>query len=125
MGEIYLNKLSEKSANWLSARQLTVASNIANADTPGFKALNVKEMGKVGSGFDTLVRTHTNHMSSAAGSASGVETYQEEAWEVDHAGGSVSLPREMLKISEISTAYKLNTSVMKSFHRMVISVFGS
>jgi flagellar basal-body rod protein FlgB len=126
MGEIYLSKLSANNANWLSARQSIVASNIANANTPGFKALDVKQMAEVESNtFKALVRTHKNHIEAAAGPASGIGSTKEEPWEVYHSGGNVSLPREMLKASEIATSYKLNTAVMKSFQRMVISVFGS
>ena len=40
MSEIYLNKLSADNANWLSVRQSLVSSNIANAKTSGYKALD-------------------------------------------------------------------------------------
>ena len=38
-----------------------------------------------------------------------------------HSGNSVSLEKEMIKASEVNRSYKLNTSVVKAFHRMLIT----
>ncbi len=125
MSEIYLDKISADRANWLSVRQSLVSSNIANSNTNGYKALDVKDMDTASNGFSTMMRTHSGHIQAGVGSAAGVGTEEETPWEINHSGGTVSLPQEMIKSGEIASAYQLNTSVMKSFHRMVISVFGS
>lgn len=125
MSEIYLDKLSADRANWLSVRQSLISSNIANSNTNGYKALDVKNMDVASNGFTTMMRTQSGHIQAGVGSAAGVGIEEETPWEINHSGGTVSLPQEMIKSGEVASAYQLNTSVMKSFHRMVISVFGS
>ena len=41
MGPVQLFELASQQAHWLSARQVAVAENIANANTPGYKAADV------------------------------------------------------------------------------------
>jgi flagellar basal-body rod protein FlgB len=41
MSVIHLFDLASQQARWLSARHIAVASNIANANTPGYKAADV------------------------------------------------------------------------------------
>ena len=125
MSEIYLNKLSSDNAYWLSVRQALISGNIANANTPGFKAMDVKPMDENGVSFTTMMRTHENHLVGSSSDSNGIGIKQDDVWGVNHSGGSVSLPKEMIKAGEVASAYQLNTSVIKSFHRMVISVFGA
>ncbi len=125
MSEIFLNKLSADNANWLSVRQSLVSSNIANAKTHGYKALDVKEMSEASNSFSSMVRTHERHIQAGVGTSAGIRIERETPWETNHSGGTVSLPQEMIKAGEVASAYQLNTSVMKSFHRMFISVFGN
>lgn len=125
MADIYINTLSADNAKWLSVRQSLIAGNIANVNTPGFKALDVKAMDESGSQFSKLIATNDRHISASSTSAGGVAIENGSPWESYISGGNVSLPQEMLKANEVSSAFQLNTSVMKSFHRMVISVFGT
>lgn len=126
MSEIYLSKLAGSNANWLSVRQTLIAGNVANSSTPGYKSVDVKPFSDAmkSTGLSAS-RTHTMHLVSSSGSAGGVGTQLEDSWETYHSGANVSLPQEMIKSGEVSTAYQLNTSVMKSFHRMVVSAFGT
>lgn len=125
MSEIYLDKISADRANWLSVRQSLISGNIANANTYGYKALDVKDMNAASNGFSSMMRTHNGHLGAGVGSVEGVGIEEQTPWEINHSGGTVSLPQEMIKSGEVASAYQLNTSVMKSFHRMVISVFGN
>lgn len=125
MSEIYLGKLAGTHSEWLGVRQNLIASNVANANTPGYKAKDVKEMNEGQALFSNMVQTHQQHLASGIGNVAGVGTATEDSWEIYHSGGNVSLPQEMMKAGEVATSYQLNTTVMKSFHRMVIAVFGN
>lgn len=125
MAEIYLSALAKDNSNWLSARQSLIAGNVANANTPGFRSQDVKPMNESGNLFSNLARTNDSHLYSGIGNVSGVGTTSDDTWEVFHSGGNVSLPQEMMKAGEVAGAFQLNTAVMKSFHRMVVSVFGN
>ena len=125
VSEIYLSKLAGDQSKWLSVRQSLIASNVANANTPGFNTVDVKPMDESALSFTNLVRTNDRHLASGIGNVSGVGTERDSTWEIFHSGGNVSLPQEMMKADEVAGAYQMNTTVMKSFHRMVVSVFGN
>lgn len=125
MAEVYLSGLAQAHANWLSVRQNVIAGNIANANTPGFKAREVSPFQDGQSNFANMVATSSNHVSSGVANAAGYKLTGEKPWDVYHAGGTVNLAREMMKSGDVATAFELNTAVMKSFHRMVITAFGS
>ena len=42
MGPIHLFNVTSRANHWLTVRQSTIAENVANANTPGFKAQDVK-----------------------------------------------------------------------------------
>ncbi len=125
MSDIFINQLSSSHANWLSVRQSLIAGNIANANTPGFKAQDVKALDLVTNQFSNLIQTNERHMSRSSNNAAGITVQNSKSVEIFHSGGNVSLPMEMMKASEVATSFQLNTSVMKSFHRMVIAAFGT
>ena len=125
MGDLYLDKLSATNANWLSVRQSLISSNVANANTYGYKALDVKAMDDSSSPFRTMMQTQSNHIQTGIQNSAGVGIEEDVTWEITHSGNTVSLPQEMVKAGEVANGYQLNTSVMKSFHRMVLTVFGT
>ena len=40
LSDIYLFQVASQKSHWLSARQTAVAENVANASTPGYRALD-------------------------------------------------------------------------------------
>ena len=47
MSPIYLLELASQQAQWLSARQRITAANIANANTPEYKAMDIQPFAEV------------------------------------------------------------------------------
>jgi flagellar basal-body rod protein FlgB len=107
---------------WLAVRQNAIAGNIANANTPGFRAQDVQP-------FDVALEqarldvaaTQSGHLSSGPPGVPAVELRRGDPWEVTHSGNNVSLEQELLKAGEVNRAYRLNTSVAKVFHRMILT----
>ncbi len=122
MSDIYLFGLSSRRAEWLSQRQTVIAENVANANTPGYRAKDV-------SAFTTVMETtkldlaasRANHLVASAGREFGVDEGRQTPWDITHSGNSVSLEQEMLKAGEISRDYALDTSIAKAFHRMYLT----
>jgi flagellar basal-body rod protein FlgB len=46
---------------------------------------------------------------------------REQPWEVSYSGNNVSLEQELIKAGEVNRAFRLNTSVAKAFHRMLLT----
>jgi flagellar basal-body rod protein FlgB len=108
--------------NWLAVRQTAVAGNIANANTPGFRAQDVQpfEMA-VEQARLAMAATQPGHLSSGPPDAPAMEVRRENPWEITHSGNNVSLEQELLKAGEVNRAFRLNTSVAKAFHRMILT----
>jgi|GraSoiStandDraft_59_1057299.scaffolds.fasta_scaffold546959_2 flagellar basal-body rod protein FlgB len=122
MTPIHLFNVVSQHNRWLSARQVTIAGNVANANTPGYKAVDVQpfEMA-VDQARLAMTATQPAHMTPPDSAAAATGVRNEEPWEVTHTGNSVSLEQELIKAGDVNRAYRLNTSVAKAFHRMILS----
>lgn len=122
MGSVYLFDLASRQAQWLSVRQATISGNIANANTPGFKARDVEPFADV---LDktklAMAATTVGHMGFDAAHVRSAKIKKSESWDIMHSGNSVSIEQEMAKAGEISREHSLNTSIVKAFHRMVLA----
>jgi flagellar basal-body rod protein FlgB len=123
MSSIHLFGLASQHNNWLSTRQALLAGNVANVNTPGYKAVDLQPFEAVlESTKMQLTVSQPGHMAvdpSVTAATSEAET--EQGWEIFHSGGNVSVEQELLKASEINRAYTLNTNVVKAFHKMLMS----
>ncbi|MBI1867231.1 MAG: flagellar basal body rod protein FlgB [Methylocystis sp.] len=119
MEPVYLFNLVDQQRSWLSARQALVAQNIANANTPAYRAVDVMPFAKV-LDHSALQMASANpmHLQMSASDANPVSSKEKETWEVSYSGNSVSLEQEMMKSGDIRGAFSLDTSIMKAFHGM-------
>ncbi|MBV2144328.1 flagellar basal body rod protein FlgB [Falsochrobactrum sp. TDYN1] len=123
MSSIHLFDLAARQAQWLSVRQATVAGNVANANTPHFKARDVQPFADVLDKTQlTMAATNPQHLEVEANGIAGVRMRPEDVGEQTHSGNTVDVEQEMMKAGEIAREYSLNTSIVKSFHRMMMSV---
>jgi flagellar basal-body rod protein FlgB len=122
MSVIHLFDLASQQARWLSARHIAVASNIANVNTPGYKAADVPPFETaVNASSVALITTNPLHIGTDPLSAEPVSIRGEgHPWEVSHSGNSVSLEQELLKSGEVMSAYSLNRAVTKAFGQMLM-----
>lgn len=122
MGPLYLFELASSQARYLELRQSTIATNVANANTPGFKARDVEPFNKVLDSTPVrLAITSPSHMQLSAAESDTRATAKKDSWDVVHSGNSVSLEQEMIKGSDVSRDYSMNSAVVRSFHRMLLS----
>ncbi len=123
MSSIHLFDLAARQAQWLSVRQATVAGNVANADTPDFRARDVQPFADVLDKTQlTMAATSPLHLESGADGIAGARLRPDDITEQTHSGNTVDVEQEMMKAGEIAREYSLNTSIVKAFHRMMLSV---
>ncbi len=119
-----LNKLTlfgmvKKRMDWLTQRQEVLSQNIANADTPGYKARDLK-----GVDFKRLIgrqRRSLNMATTEPGHITGREKRETEfgdeksrkPYETAINGNSVVLEEQMAKINETGIAHRLATQLYK------------
>jgi len=124
MHTVNLFKLAEVHNSWLASRQVAVASNVANADTPGYAAIDVVPFAEtLRQQATSMLRTDVRHLKTghAAGGGADAPVQPSLVWETKESGNSVSIEQELLKAQEIRKSYSLNTSIMRSFQRMVLA----
>jgi len=123
MSSIHLFDLAARQAQWLSVRQATVAGNVANANTPDFRARDVQPFADVLDKTQlTMAATSPLHLEAAADGIAGARLRPDDITEQTHSGNTVDVEQEMMKAGEIAREYSLNTSIVKAFHRMMLSV---
>ncbi|MBB2752761.1 UNVERIFIED_ORG: flagellar basal-body rod protein FlgB [Rhizobium aethiopicum] len=125
MQPIQLFDLASRQAEWLTIRQQVVAGNIANANTPKFRAKDVTPFDAVLDKSDiTMARTNPAHLSGNDFSASGDIDVKDAALDqeigVQESGNTVGLAEELSKSGDIKRQYDLNTSLVSSFNRMML-----
>jgi flagellar basal-body rod protein FlgB len=114
--------------SYLSERQNVIAQNIANANTPGYEAMDVKKPS-----FNDLVRgtsgvqptkTHSGHMTMNSGSVSFTQEYAKKSFDVTPTGNSVVLDEQLLKMAETAHDYQATTALYKKMGSLVKTALG-
>jgi flagellar basal-body rod protein FlgB len=111
---LYTNRvgnLTSKALDFHAQRMLMINSNIANAETPGYKAVDMApfeaRLKEAMQPAAPLIRTDARHMQGATDNLDTVmpETVvSEEPGRLD--GNNVNLDKEMINMTQVSTMYQ-------------------
>lgn len=119
---MYLFEIASRHMMWLSERQMVTASNIANADTPGYRARDVNSFSSyLDQPSPGLAATSPLHMSLPAEEAASSGRTAGDSWGSAHSGNNVSLEKELMTAGSSSRMMSLDTSLTRSFHRMLLA----
>jgi flagellar basal-body rod protein FlgB len=122
MTPVHLFNVVSQHNGWLSVRQSAIAGNVANANTPGYKAQDVAPFeAAVEQARLAMSATEPGHLTPPAGGAQAPAARAEPAWEVTHSGNNVNLEQELIKAGEVNRAFRLNNGIVKAFHRMILA----
>jgi flagellar basal-body rod protein FlgB len=103
--------------NWLGERQKVLAQNVANADTPGYVARDIRPFefrvsGATGRGRIGLAQSNSAHAGgSESGMAQGGLTAKQK--ETTLSGNSVTLDHELMKSADTAMDYQLVTNLYR------------
>ena len=95
--------LTAKALDLLSLRQGVIQSNIANMETPGYKAKDVMKKAVTQQG--ELAQTNNKHIAASAGSSV-------KAGKIVQGNSPVDIDEEMLKLSENQLMYQITTRII-------------
>ena len=115
---VQLFQLASFQADYLSARQAALTSNIANANTPGYRAVDVTPFEKVLKNSTSAVSVTNPRHIPIGGSDSTFGTQARAQTSRLPSGNTVQVEDELIKSNEVRQAFELNTAIVKSFHRM-------
>ncbi len=114
--------LAARQASWLLARENLVAQNVANANTPGYRAADLKPFeGALQAATLRLTKTSSGHLETDESDAEpATDDVSDSKSETFLSGNDVSLEGEMLKGGEINRAFSLNAAITKAFNGMLV-----
>ena len=124
----------KKRLGWLNSNQSAISQNIANADTPGYRAKELEKQnfsslvddlsaGPVKMQSASVMKTNdTRHMSSSGGIVgSDAKVVEQKGGEESPNGNSVVLEEQMMKLADnqmkysmVVNLYKKNVGLLKS-----------
>ena len=106
--------LNEKSLNVRAQRMEVLSRNIANADTPHFKAQDIDFKSVMKSASDTaVVTTNAKHLSEAPDQTGDGLKYR-IPFNVSFDGNTVELPVEQAKFGQYAAEYQTTLSILEN-----------
>ena len=118
-----------KRLSWLGQRQQVLANNVANADTPGYRARDLKAMsfkrvlGGEGAKLG-MAATNAAHLAGRSGKSAPNLVEKVDSHEIVISGNSVSLEEEMMKVSKTMMDYQLTTNLYSKHIKMIKTALG-
>jgi flagellar basal-body rod protein FlgB len=104
--------------SFLNQKQSMLAENVANANTPGYKAREMAPMsfGDVMQQTQvSMVTTDSRHIVPAAMAGANARTNKSKSYDVVPTGNSVNIEEQMMEVSKTSIEYQEVTSLLHKF----------
>ncbi len=121
-----------KRLSWLGERQQVLANNVANADTPGYRARDLKApeaasfKRMLGGGGTKLAMAGTQpaHLAGQSAKSAPNSVDKVDSHEIVISGNSVSLEEEMMKVGKTMMDYQLTTNLYRKHIMMIKTALG-
>jgi flagellar basal-body rod protein FlgB len=118
--------------SWLEARQNVLSQNVANADTPGYtardlKAVDFESLLKQASGAGhgaSLMTTDARHIAITPSHAGEFDSADAPDIEANPSGNTVSLEQEMIKVSDTQGQFQAATNLYAKALQMMRTAIG-
>ncbi len=128
LGKIPLFEAITRRMSWLGERQTVLSQNIANADTPGYLAKDVKPpdfaelVGKASQRLPMVVTSPAHIVPAHEGGA--FRTVADKPGERAPNGNAVQLEQQMMKVTDTVNDYALTTSLYRQQFGLLKLVLG-
>ncbi|MGB9152306.1 MAG: flagellar basal body rod protein FlgB [Alphaproteobacteria bacterium] len=109
--------LLQQKMSYLNQKQGVLAENVANADTPGYKQLELKpfaaalQQASIG-----MTVTDPRHIVPASMAGVNAKSFASKGTEVSPTGNSVDIEDQMMEVSKTAMDYQSATSM---YHKMI------
>jgi flagellar basal-body rod protein FlgB len=129
IGQLPLFAALSKRMSWLTARQTVLAENVANANTPGYVAKDLKELDfkslmahRASGGALQLAADQPGHIAPSAPASPAPVVRIADEHSLD--GNGVSIEAQMMKVSTNAADYSVITALYKQNISMIKTVLG-
>lgn len=128
--KIALFSMMKTKMGYLSERQDVLSQNIANVDTPGYQARDLKKLE-----FENMAMMHANKLAMRATSAAHQQPDRQEpdyraektrkTYEMSPTKNKVVIEEQMMKVAETSMQYQATTNLYKKMSEMFKTAIGN
>ena len=129
--EPVLNTMMKGHMKYMSERQKVLAQNIANIDTPGYKASDTKKvdfskMADSASHRLAMMTTSPQHLDGTLGKGGSFATEKDrDTFETTPTKHNVVLEDQMAKVSDTGANYQLSSTMMRKFTQLYRKAAGA
>ena len=118
-------RMSHAMATHAGARQATIAQNMAHADTPGYKARDLRPFAEmVGPRADGLRATRASHLGGSGAGQFSLEQIERGGATTNPNGNDVTLEQEMLHAVDTKRQHDRALAIYKSSLTILRSAIG-
>ena len=122
LSSIYPFEVASQKAQWLSARQTAIAGNVANVNTPGYRALDIQPFSAVlDSSPIEMASTNPAHLSSPQSQAGALREIEVQPSEQTLSGNTVNLEQQMINLGDVNRDYTMSANIRRAFHQLLLS----
>lgn len=131
LGQLPLFQMMSKRLAWLGKRQQVLAQNVAHADTPKYRAQDLKEpsfrelLGDGRTGAVAVARTSGAHLKPAHGNGDATfKTIEDEEGEFSLSGNSVDLSDQMTRVAKTAMDHQMTINLYRKHISMLKAALG-
>lgn len=129
LNSIPLISMLTKRMSWLSQRQVVLAQNVANANTPNYRARDLKpldfgSLARNAAARLTLATTNPGHLQPGGRSGGKAQMMRQSALETTPSGNTISLEEEMMKVGRTRMDYDLAVTLYRKHVALVKIALG-
>lgn len=128
---IPLFQMMQEKMQYHAARQAVLAENVANVDTPGFHAQDIKQPDFASAlsahqSAGMMVKTNPLHMDPSRGANGSISkaSDRENTYELNPNGNNVTIEEEMMRVSENQAEYQKVLSIYRKSIDMFKTALG-
>jgi flagellar basal-body rod protein FlgB len=125
---IGLFRMISQQLRWLGQRQEVLSQNVANADTPGYRARDLQPLAFGDALQQATLRpatTQAGHLLGKAGDPAAAKVKTITPWEVSPDGNGVVLEQQMTSLAETQSDYQMATEIYRKQIGMLKTAIGS
>ncbi len=127
IGDIPIFSMLRTRLEWAQQRQRVLAENVANSDTPHFRARDLAPVtfdSKIAAAQMQLATTQPAHLTGLAGSRDAFRTERKGAYDVLPTGNAVNLEEEMMKVAANQMDYQAAASLYSRSLALIKTAIG-
>jgi flagellar basal-body rod protein FlgB len=118
----YVFQLASQRTQWLSARETLIAGNVANVNTPGYRATDLQPFSAVLDSTNvTMATTNPMHLTPTQQELTAARVVDSDSPDETLSGNSVQLEQEMIKLGDVNREYSMSSNIKRALHQMMMS----